>query len=92
MSRHRLHRTPVRHTMLRRVHDNGVRWRNVVGRTGFIPAHQGPAYTDPTVLAALWELYTAGLIWIDAPNGAVRVSPRGVARLSEWDSTRAGAR
>lgn len=83
-----LHRTPMHITMLRRVHDGDVGWRNVVGRTGFIPTHQGPAYQDPYILAALWELYNAGLIWIDAPNSAVRVSPRGVARLSEWDTAR----
>lgn len=86
-----LHRTPMHITMLRRVNDGDVGWRNVVGRTGFIPARQGPAYQDPYILAALWELYNAGLIVIDAPEGAVRVTPRGVARLSEWNSTRAGA-
>jgi hypothetical protein len=85
-----LHRTPTHHDMLHRVHDGNVKWRNSNGRAGGFLRKNGATVEAGDLLAALWELHTAGLIWIDPDRGAVHLSTRGHGVLSDWDRMQAG--
>jgi hypothetical protein len=90
-----LHRTPIHHDALRSIRDKRVVWwpasppSPVPSRSaGF--AHADGKRLEHEVLVALYELQAHKLIAVVRDVASLTVD--GVARLSEWDATRAGAR
>ncbi|MGH3520040.1 MAG: hypothetical protein ACRDQ7_22165 [Haloechinothrix sp.] len=83
-------RTPVHLHVLSAVREGRVAWRTTVGVSGGFVSVGGMPFPPGDELVALYELRNSGLIAVDITVGSVRITPAGVARLTQWISWQHG--